>query len=292
MSEAGAFAREREAIAARLALLGFPPERSEIVFALEGDPATPPSADAVCLVSRSATIPPGYVAVWRRGFSRRMPLWEGVRETLGPLGGMASLLGPSSPLRIVGGRTCALPVRGAREVYLVREHLPEAAARRGPAWSDRALDCALSFFHTGKTPIVGATLASLITVLLAAAAFAWLGEGAARAFMGVLFIVSTVICVAAEPWARRYYLSEDPREVVLDEVAGMSLALLTVTGPWWPVGCALAFVLFRFFDVTKIGVHWVEERRWPGTIVWDDVLAGLYAAVLTALLPFVLRLVW
>jgi phosphatidylglycerophosphatase A len=43
---------------------------------------------------------------------------------------------------------------------------------------------------------------------------------------------------------------------------------------------AAAFIAFRFFDIFKIGVHWVERRGWPGGIVWDDVLSGLYGGTL------------
>jgi phosphatidylglycerophosphatase A len=91
----------------------------------------------------------------------------------------------------------------------------------------------------------------------------------------VLAGVASLVCALLEKWAHRHYLAEDPREVVLDEVAGMALAL-AIAGPgFWTV--AAAFFAFRFFDIFKPGIHWIEERGWPGTIVWDDLLAGVYA---------------
>jgi phosphatidylglycerophosphatase A len=62
----------------------------------------------------------------------------------------------------------------------------------------------------------------------------------------------------------------------------MALAL-AVAGPGlWII--VAAFFAFRFFDIFKPGIHWIEERGWPGTIVWDDLLAGLYAGGTLALL--------
>jgi phosphatidylglycerophosphatase A len=87
-----------------------------------------------------------------------------------------------------------------------------------------------------------------------------------------------VLCCLLEGWARKHYFAEDPREVVLDEVAGMSLALL-IAGPGLGVIIA-AFFAFRFFDIFKFGIHWIEKRRIHGTIVWDDLLAGIYAGLL------------
>jgi phosphatidylglycerophosphatase A len=46
----------------------------------------------------------------------------------------------------------------------------------------------------------------------------------------------------------------------------------------------IAFVAFRIFDMVKIGIRWVERTKWRGSIVWDDVLAGVYAGVATWLI--------
>jgi phosphatidylglycerophosphatase A len=80
-------------------------------------------------------------------------------------------------------------------------------------------------------------------------------------------------------------VAEDPREVVLDEVAGMAVALALAGSGGWAI--AAAFFAFRFFDIFKIGVRWVEKRGWPGSIVWDDLIAGVYAGVII-LIPRVL----
>ena len=81
-------------------------------------------------------------------------------------------------------------------------------------------------------------------------------------------------------WSRDQYHATDPRQFVLDEVAGQWLALLfvPVTGP---VGAYVTagFFLFRGFDIAKPWpIKPVEQLpgKW-GTLL-DDLVAGLFAA--------------
>ena len=72
--------------------------------------------------------------------------------------------------------------------------------------------------------------------------------------------------------------SKDASEVVIDEVAGQWIALLVIPLDWhWALA---AFVLFRLFDITKIGPIGMVEK-WPGGVgvLADDVIAGVFAAL-------------
>lgn len=74
---------------------------------------------------------------------------------------------------------------------------------------------------------------------------------------------------------------DDPGLVVIDEVAGVLVAWLFVAHcPLWIQ--ALAWVLFRLFDITKPGpIATLEHTRPIGVgIMLDDLLAGLVAGVL------------
>jgi len=69
----------------------------------------------------------------------------------------------------------------------------------------------------------------------------------------------------------------DPQEVVIDEWAGLLLALIGLApAPLWTL--FLAFALFRIFDIIK-PFPVSRAERLPGTwgIMLDDLLAGLYA---------------
>ena len=72
--------------------------------------------------------------------------------------------------------------------------------------------------------------------------------------------------------------SKDASEVVIDEVAGQWIALLVIPLDWrWALA---AFMLFRLFDITKIGPIGMVEK-WPGGVgvMADDVIAGVFAAL-------------
>ncbi len=74
--------------------------------------------------------------------------------------------------------------------------------------------------------------------------------------------------------------NSDPSEVVIDEWVGMWIALLMIPNEWLWLG--IAFLLFRIFDIIKVYPANRFERL-PGGwgIMMDDVVAGLYAGVIT-----------
>ncbi len=114
----------------------------------------------------------------------------------------------------------------------------------------------------------------------------WLLAGAALA---VVLLALWAIPRAAPPSG-----TEDPPEVVIDEVAGQWIALFPVAvGAWsngvaygalWP-GWVAAFLLFRLFDVWKPGpVGWADRRPGALGVLLDDLVAGCLAALGVAVL--------
>ena len=88
---------------------------------------------------------------------------------------------------------------------------------------------------------------------------------------------------------------EDPSEIVIDEVAGLWLAMLfPAAGFWmrdmsmvWP-GPIAAFLLFRLFDIWKPWLVGRADRRGdaPGVML-DDLWAGVFAGLCTLVLAAV-----
>jgi phosphatidylglycerophosphatase A len=113
---------------------------------------------------------------------------------------------------------------------------------------------------------------------------AWLGPAGCLGLALALFLAGL--------WAvwdlQREGTVHDPGWVVVDEGAGMLLALALVPpgAPWlWVV---TAFALFRFFDVVKWGpVGWADKRRGFGWVMLDDLVAGAMAALALLLLRWV-----
>jgi phosphatidylglycerophosphatase A len=99
---------------------------------------------------------------------------------------------------------------------------------------------------------------------------------------GLLLATAAVFVIGL--WAAHSYEQvaaiKDPGAIVIDEVAGQWLAL--IPAGLNPVGVVLAFILFRAFDVTKPWPVGWADRHLKGAfgIMADDIIAGLYAAVL------------
>ncbi len=157
-----------------------------------------------------------------------------------------------------------------------------------PPAPSRFLLSAATVGPTGYLPVIGATTASAYPPILAALlalVFPWT---TVLILIAALALLATAQCVAAESTAARHFLDPDAREFVLDEVAGAAIAVCFVPADHILLGTLLAFVTFRLFDVLKPGIQWIELRPWPGKVAWDDVIAGLYAGLTTALITALL----
>ena len=118
-----------------------------------------------------------------------------------------------------------------------------------------------------------------------------------------LALAAPILLTALAIWASDRVVAEagdeDPAYVVADEWAGQWIALtpLLFAGalqpqPWipWLVRLAVPFLLFRLFDIWKPGPVDAAQRL-PGGwgVVLDDVVAGLFAALLVWPLDLGLR---
>lgn len=99
-----------------------------------------------------------------------------------------------------------------------------------------------------------------------------------RAGLLLFFVAVTLVGTWAADRAERLLGAKDPGVIVIDEVAGMTLAV----APFTPTLAVLAvgFVLFRVFDVTKPFPARASQRAAGGIgIMVDDLIAGLYALI-------------
>lgn len=159
----------------------------------------------------------------------------------------------------------------------------------------------------GYFPIAPGTMGSLVGVAL----FVWVRsvlfdfasnstvfgshfeDSAYRIYYSVIAIelVVALVITLVGTWAasRTEKLSgkKDPGKVVVDEVAGQYIALLPL--PFASVKSALpllvlAFILFRFFDIVKpYPARKMESLHGGLGIMADDVVAGIYAAIVVAI---------
>ena len=83
-------------------------------------------------------------------------------------------------------------------------------------------------------------------------------------------------------WSIKKYignnLKSDPKEVVIDEAAGQLIASAAAGINIYLH--LLSFILFRFFDISKLGpIRSIENRGGAFGIMFDDVLAGIFTAL-------------
>jgi phosphatidylglycerophosphatase A len=140
--------------------------------------------------------------------------------------------------------------------------------------------CLASGFFSGLAPKAPGTFGSL-----ACLAF-WLILSPSPALTASLALGFTLVglwaCAAIlrqEQQAQNAWSTsgKDPQWIVIDEWAGLLIALIPVN-PSSILQIACAFLLFRFFDVTKLGLVGKAELL-PGAIgiMADDLVAGIAA---------------
>lgn len=140
----------------------------------------------------------------------------------------------------------------------------------------------------GLLPGPAGTWGSAAAVLLGEA----LVRGGGLLPLGLLALASTFAGIPASERVARLRGDSDPHEVVVDEVAGQSIALLGLhaflpAASAGPLGWGLvvaAFLLFRLLDVVKPGPIDTLQRLPGGLgVMADDVAAGAIVACLFGL---------
>jgi phosphatidylglycerophosphatase A len=124
-------------------------------------------------------------------------------------------------------------------------------------------------FGTGFAPVAAGTVASAVATLLGAALL-WVSP--------LVLLVAALMATGGGLWAIRIAQVEgDPGWVTIDEFAGQWIAMLGLAAVT-PAGLLAAFLLFRFFDVTKLGpVGWADRQHGAAGIMADDLIAGALA---------------
>ncbi|WP_439577369.1 phosphatidylglycerophosphatase A family protein [Elioraea sp.] len=117
------------------------------------------------------------------------------------------------------------------------------------------------------------------------------------ALAGPLAVAASALALTALGWwavARELERTpeSDPGWIVIDEAAGMWLALVGLPAFGW-AGVAAAFALFRLFDIAKPGpVGWADRQGGATGVMLDDLIAGALAVFALLALSSVLPTEW
>tara|TARA_B100001123_G_C15156877_1_gene965858 strand:+ start:365 stop:850 length:486 start_codon:yes stop_codon:yes gene_type:complete len=150
----------------------------------------------------------------------------------------------------------------------------------------------ITFFNIGKIKFSPGTIASLISCLI----FFMLIN--IFNFILIFFIVLVIFLYSFVAINNSFneFESDDPQEIVIDEVVGQMLALLAIPvyETLYPLPVMYyfvsAFLLFRFFDIWKpYPISYVDNNvKGSLGIMLDDILASIYTIISLSLIFFFL----
>ncbi len=154
--------------------------------------------------------------------------------------------------------------------------------------TDRFTALVTTFFGSGMSPKAPGTMGSLAAAVVAYPMALAASQSGVMIGAHIIFLVAAIVVFfGAIPFvnkAMRDTGTEDPGWIVIDEVCGVFMALAFVPAgsivayPWI---LAIAFGLFRFFDILKpLGIHRFEKFPGAWGVMADDLLGGIYAGIL------------
>lgn len=136
-----------------------------------------------------------------------------------------------------------------------------------------------TFGYVGYSSKFPGTMASFVTIFLLVAFQLFFSlDGYKMAI--IFFVFSCILSIFVVDWSIKHiFLANDPQQIVLDEVVGMSLTLVVVpfrleVSSW--AAYFVGFVCFRFFDIYKpFPVSFFDSRNAPFFVVLDDMTAAV-----------------
>ena len=144
----------------------------------------------------------------------------------------------------------------------------------------------------GKIKYAPGTIASLITCLI----FLLLINISNYTFIFLITLLIFLYSFMAINNSFDEFESDDPQEIVIDEVVGQMLPLLAI--PIYETLCPLpttyyclsGFLLFRLFDVWKpYPINYIDNNvKGPLGIMFDDIVASFYTIITLTVIFFFL----
>lgn len=146
----------------------------------------------------------------------------------------------------------------------------------------------ITFFYSGLLRPAPGTWGSLAGVIAGVGIYHYIG-------LETLFMASILLFLASIGVIDSYEAksnTHDDSSIVIDEVAGVWLAISIALSSWqqlemaefgW-ISVVLAFIFFRILDITKPSIIGRLDRNLKGGlgVMSDDIVAGLFAGLIAA----------
>ena len=131
-----------------------------------------------------------------------------------------------------------------------------------------------TFFYLGNIRLFPGTITSFATLIL------WcIIPSLDISIRCVIFLIIILLAFISIKIVLPSFKEEDPQSIVIDEVVGMSIPLLFVSGDFFL--SFVAFILFRIFDILKPSIiYYSQSLKGVYGVLLDDILAGIITALI------------
>ena len=139
---------------------------------------------------------------------------------------------------------------------------------------------------TGFVPIAPGTAGAILALVVWYCLYLYLSASYLLWTTIALILLTTIVGIWTSNVMEQYW-GKDPRAVNIDEFVGTWIPLLVAPcGQYTWIFALTAFISFRLIDIFKpLGCRWIDKNVPGGMgVMLDDVLAGLYALIITFLL--------
>ena len=133
----------------------------------------------------------------------------------------------------------------------------------------------VTFGYIGKIKYFPGTLGSFAGLLVGAVIIKLTNY---NVFISCFFILTMISIFAIDEYLKSSK-NLDPQEVVVDEVLGQWIAIAFI--PFNFKSFLIAFLIFRFFDISKIfPINKIEKIRGYLGVIGDDLFAGVITGII------------
>ena len=133
-------------------------------------------------------------------------------------------------------------------------------------------------FYSGYSPIAPGTMGTLVAMIIYITEnliFSDIDPMKLNIFNFIFLLIVIYPSIKLADSAEKFYKTKDPQQVVIDEVLGYWTGVLFI--PFSFSYAVIAFILFRFFDITKLfPIRYFESLPGGLGIIMDDIIAGIY----------------
>ena len=138
-----------------------------------------------------------------------------------------------------------------------------------------------TLFGIGKLPASG-TFGSFFTLLI----YFILQKYFNNLTIIILLISVTLYSLIFLNKTIKNFKQKDPKEIVIDEYIGQMIPLIMCGNNIYLI--LVAFISFRFFDITKIYPANIFDKKIEGPlgIIGDDIIAGIYSLMIIFIIKY------